>query len=352
MAFPLFTLGKNILLSNFKPPTTNYKLTFAITYRCNARCSTCGIWQKATQPELSLPEIETFFKRNSFSWINLTGGEPFLHPKLTEMISLIQSTNPDLFFLNTTSNGLATNDILTKAEALCSFVKLPKFAIGISLEGPPEIDGKIRNMPGSFAKSLQTFKGLLEIFKNTNYQPFISYTISPQNVGHLEETIRSIRAEIPSFKLNQFHANLFHHSNHYYGNVNYKLDDNFAVKATEEIKAFLAIYRQGLNPDAWLEKKYLSLLPKYLEQKKTPLPCQALRASCFLDPQGNIFPCSMYDKKLGNIKEFDYKLANLWPAKVSQETREIIAKYNCPNCWTPCEAYQTILGNMLKSIRS
>jgi len=22
----------------------------------------------------------------------------------------------------------------------------------------------------------------------------------------------------------------------------------------------------------------------------------------------------------------------------------------CPNCWTPCEAYQTIAGNMAKSL--
>ena len=37
---------------------------FAITYRCNSRCSTCGIWKTGapTSGDLTLREIREFFE--------------------------------------------------------------------------------------------------------------------------------------------------------------------------------------------------------------------------------------------------------------------------------------------------
>ena len=106
MASPFFELGKNILASNFNWLSRAYKLTFAITYRCNARCATCNIWQRKSEKELELNEIDRFFQKNKFSWINLTGGEPALREDLSEIIKVIQNNNPRLYFMIFTSNGL------------------------------------------------------------------------------------------------------------------------------------------------------------------------------------------------------------------------------------------------------
>jgi len=73
-----FNFIKGIIFSNFKRLDCPYKLTFALTYRCNSRCQICQIWKKKKHKELSLLEIEKFFTINDFfNWIDLTGGEVF-----------------------------------------------------------------------------------------------------------------------------------------------------------------------------------------------------------------------------------------------------------------------------------
>ena len=50
----------------------------AVTYRCNAKCHMCNIWQDPTNPkdEITLDDIKKI--PNGLSFANITGGEPFL----------------------------------------------------------------------------------------------------------------------------------------------------------------------------------------------------------------------------------------------------------------------------------
>jgi radical SAM protein with 4Fe4S-binding SPASM domain len=70
-----------------------------------------------------------------------------------------------------------------------------------------------------------------------------------------------------------------------------------------------------------------------------------------VDPQGNIYPCGMWNKRIANLEEIDYKLKNIWNKPETEIVRNQILKKNCPNCWTPCEAYQSILGNLLRLLK-
>ena len=85
-----YLLLKKIFLSNFLRLRFPYKLTFTLTYKCNLECKTCFIWKKKHQEELTLNEIDRFFKKsNSFSWIDLTGGEIFLREDLLDILEII-----------------------------------------------------------------------------------------------------------------------------------------------------------------------------------------------------------------------------------------------------------------------
>jgi radical SAM protein with 4Fe4S-binding SPASM domain len=79
----------------------------------------------------------------------------------------------------------------------------------------------------------------------------------------------------------------------------------------------------------------------------TPMRCHALSASCFIDSWGNVFPCTIYDRKLGSLRDVDYDLRRIWSKPIAVETQREIWRYDCPQCWTPCEAYQSIMGNFL-----
>ena len=98
---------------------------------------------------------------------------------------------------------------------------------------------------------------------------------------------------------------------------------------------------------SYLESRYMELAETFLRTGECPLACQALSVSCFMDPAGTIYPCNSYDAPIGNIKEYDYDLKSLLSSEKTAKLRGEIEKGKCPQCWTPCEAYQTIMANFL-----
>lgn len=345
-------LVKKILLSNFGYLKLPYKLTFAITYKCNSKCKTCNIWSKNSSNELSLKEIKNFSEKTDFfSWFNLTGGEPFLRKDLVSIVNTFLDNSPNLLFLNLTTNGLLPDLIKERVQEILS-LNLPMTVVVVSLDGPKGVHDSIRGMHGSWDKAVETYKLLRDLSEEkNNFQTFLGFTLSSLNFGKVEETYSSVKELIPKIESKDFHFNLLHFSKHYYSNVN---DDQNIIQAEnkerlindlEEIKKI----KKGslFNPVQFLEKKYVRLAKKFVETGKTPLPCKAIQTSCFIDPEGNVYPCTIYDKNLGNLRNFDYDLGKILKLDFINQLVKEIENLNCPNCWTPCEAYQTILGNLL-----
>ncbi|HEX7778684.1 MAG TPA: SPASM domain-containing protein, partial [Vicinamibacterales bacterium] len=63
----------------------------------------------------------------------------------------------------------------------------------------------------------------------------------------------------------------------------------------------------------------------------------------------NLYPCSIWDEKVGNLRESGFDLQGLWDSHRRRELREDVVQERCSHCWTPCEAYPTILGNLFKA---
>ena len=96
-----------------------------------------------------------------------------------------------------------------------------------------------------------------------------------------------------------------------------------------------------------LERVYLRYLDRFLTTGRTPMPCHALRASCFVDPWGVVYPCITYSRPLGRLRDTGMRLAPIWNAAETGAVQREIWQGQCPQCWTACEAYQSILGNVL-----
>ena len=77
------------------------------------------------------------------------------------------------------------------------------------------------------------------------------------------------------------------------------------------------------------------------------MPCHALRASCFIDPWGVVYPCITYSKPMGRLRDTGMRLEPIWNHAETAQVQREIWKGQCPQCWTACEAYQSILGNTL-----
>ena len=101
----------------------------------------------------------------------------------------------------------------------------------------------------------------------------------------------------------------------------------------------------------FLENRYQALIADYYRGRRSPLPCTALSSSCFIDPYWNLFACSIWDAQVGNLRDNGFDLKTLWESQARKQLRQDVADGNCPHCWTPCEAYPTILGNLVRAAR-
>ncbi len=330
----LFNLIKSVLLSNIKDLDFPYKITFAITYHCNARCKMCNIWKKKSVNELTTDELQTFFKKNNTPWVNITGGEPFIRPDLVEIVKSMKS----VYLLNTTTNGILTEKIVRDSIRISRLV--PRFIITVSIDGPKELHNYLRGVD-AWDKAVNTFRKLREM----GIESYIGYTINPYNVGKIKETYIALKKIIPWIRYRDFHVNFYHESDVYYGNVGNMSLEGYESQLIEDIE-FIRKGKIGIGPVFILERKYLKLVKKYLSTGKSPLPCKALSSSCFIDPHGNVYPCTIFGIKLGNIRNANYDLSKIFRSKKARKIREMIKEGKCPGCWTPCEAYQTILGNI------
>jgi len=295
--------------------------------------------------ELTLAEIDQFFRvSNKFSWIDLTGGEVTLRPDFVDIVRSILTHCKDLYHLHTPTNGLAPALIEDRVRKIMA-MKPNKFVVTISLDGPRDLNDKLRGIKGDFDKVIETAKRLSTI-KDKNFKFVLGFTLSSANRGMFEQMVREVREQIPSLKPDDFHMNVVHTSGHYYDNVH---TDALA----EDLRADVRNYRSSRtekykNGIGFLEDQYLRYADDYLRTGKTPMTCQALAGSVFIDSFGDIYPCSIYSKKMGNIKAIGYDLEKFWNTSAVKDARSEIERGQCPQCWTPCEAYQSILAKLHK----
>ena len=338
------SLFKNIISSNFARLAFPYKLTFAVTYRCNYTCKTCNIWQKDTKDELTLDEIKEFFRKsNKFNWIDFTGGEVWLRKDFTEIVRAAIQNCPDLVLLHFPTNGYMTDKIVSGVQEIMK-MRPPRLVISCSTDGDEAVNDFVRGQKGGWKRQIETYKRLRAI---PGVNVFLGMTLSSYNAGEYAKAYAAAKKECPWLRPTDFHINIAHESAHYYGNAGAGIVDKDIARVINEVEEYRRARGAPLNPFEITEQRYLKSVKKYLTTSVTPMRCQALRASCFLDPCGNVYPCAMYNAKAGSIRETGLDLSAVWNGERAVKLQKAIWEYNCPQCWTPCEAYQSIFANLL-----
>ncbi len=343
---PYAALAARALEANFRRPSFPFKLTFCITYWCNYKCQTCNIWKMKPRDELSLEEIQELFRKsNRFLWVDVTGGEVSLRKDFPDVCQAIIDNCKNLLLLHFPTNGYLTDQIVRYTREIARMGP-EKLIITVSTDGDEAMNDKIRGVEGGWQRQIETFRKLREI---PNVEVVLGMTLSSANVDHFPQAFAAAKKEIPDLDYRDFHVNIVHESDHYFGNaplgVRSGITAESLAQATEQYAELRGL---GWNPVNILERAYLKRVRRYLESGKTPMRCHALRSSCFIDSWGHVYPCTIYDRKVGSLRDYDFDLEKLWAEPEVVKVQKEIWEYDCPQCWTPCEAYQTILGNFFR----
>ena len=347
----MLSLSATMLKSNISSLQLPYKINFSITYWCQSRCLTCNIWQIKPKGELSLDEIKQFVaKNNYFKWVELTGGEPFLRGDIVDIARTFRDGCKDLYILTFPTNSLCDPKMLrTKITEILS-MGIPRVAITISLDGNKELHDKIRGVPGNYEKAIANYKMLQELSKTYKNIYFVfGYTMSKFNIGQFQKVFDDVKKDIPELKVNDFHVNLAQTSENYYKNDSDDIRPN-KEGALLDIEWVIKNREFKLDPISLVEDAYMRGLVRFLKSGMSPMKSRGLDASLFMDSYGNVYPSIMWDRKVGNVRETGFDLAPIWKGELAKKTRDDIRDGLEPNCWTSCEAYQTITGNMISLI--
>lgn len=336
----------SVAASNFVRLRHPLKISFAVTYRCNLRCRMCNIWSKAAAgAELSVAQIDDFFRRaDGFHWVGLTGGEPFLRADLPEIVDVIAARCRRLGSIHFNTNGQLVRPVLELLERIRTRHPRLRAVLTVSLDGPPEVHDDIRGRDGAWERAVATFAAVKKL---PGVKAQVGYTVSAHNLGRFANFFDALREAWPPLRFDDVNVNIFQTSGHYYGNQGMAHPERAAL--VREIDGILALDRDRPSVNNLLRRRYLRLYKRFLDQQRCPLRCQALSATCFLDPAGDLYPCIVYRKTLANVRDMDGDLRRLWKSPAARALHWECSHHRCPACWSPCDAFSSIAGSLLRS---
>ncbi len=329
-------------------------LTFFITRRCNSRCPFC-FYLKNTPPstgeinnseELSVDEINKISNSlGSLLWLAFSGGEIYLRDDLVEISRIFYKNNRPVIMLFPT-NGLLPELIKDRTEQILDHCKKSVIAVKLSIDGLYESHDRVRNTPGSFDKTMQTYhhlKGFLG--KYPNFELGVNTVFCSENQDNMDEIIDFVNGldGIKTHTISLIRGEL---SNEDFKNVEYKkyyraierLEDNLKNKIS-------SIYRfRGAKLKAAQDILQRRLIYRTAHDKKRLIPCYAGRLNLVLTENGEVFPCEILTSSFGNIKDHDYDIMKVVRSDKAKKIIKSITENRC-YCTHECYFMTNILFN-------
>jgi len=325
--------------------TSPYKLLLSVTDRCTLRCRACHAWVRAPRPELSPAEIDRLLAGlPGLRWLDLTGGEPTARTDILEVADAVARHAPRLIFLHLATNGFEP----ARAEAVVRRLVRgggPAPVITVSLDGDQALHDRLRGAPGAFGRAVETARRLNAL---PDVRVYVGTTLTPDNLGALPATARALAAELPALVPARWHVNAMQRSPHFFGNEGAPLPERDALaRALDEVRRLRGWPRDAFALAEWTWER---LYHRHARTGAPPVPCQALRASVFVDAAGDVYPCHLRDTLLGNVRAHDLRLADVLRSAPALAEARAIGAEPCARCWTPCEAYHAILAHPARAV--
>ena len=331
----IFEIIKLNLERNFNFPIKPRFINFLLTYRCNARCKMCQVWNVYQEKpglqkkELSLDDIGSFFSKNleylsGLRNLGFTGGDPLLmRNDFVEIVRLAKRYLPRVQ-MGVQTNGLIPELARERLKEILAFC--PDFSLAVSLDGIGDTHAKMRGVEGAFEKAMQTIQFAKQLGINNITS---GMTITPYN--YTEILLVKKLSEGLGLEFSCFPTEVSDYFNNR-GLSSFKLSE-------DELNAFVKQLKDSCSYHYYMDNLRLQLQKK----RKRHLPCFSGFTSLVIDPYGNVKPCVLNVKGtdndiLGNIKSNTLK--NILRGPHAKKIRQNIKRCSC---WCQCEASSSVI---------
>lgn len=136
-----------------------HKALLQITERCNLHCAHCfvsaGDYGDTMPIEVIRNTVIPKLKQCRVSQVTLTGGEPFIHPNIIDVVRFLKEVGIHV--------GICTNATIINTEQMETLAKIGEVHLNVSLDGfRPESHGKFRGNTDSFTKTIETIRQIAQ----------------------------------------------------------------------------------------------------------------------------------------------------------------------------------------------
>ena len=282
-----------------------YMVRIELTTKCNYRCQHCFIEDYSCEG-LTTKEIFKLLdnlRKFGVFVVEFTGGEVFLRKDFLDILRYARKLK---FYVSVLSNiSLLTDDIIAELKTL-------------SLDC---ISTTLFSMDDNINDSI------------TNGVNTATRTIN--NLIKLSEAGIRIQVKTVLMKNNADEYKVISDFCDRYG-LDYLATEGIfpSVKGNKDPRSLVISDSQLSDCIEYIDKRRYGGIYKEKKNADKPICCE-LNYSLFIDAHGDCYPCNLWYKKLGNIKEQSYKISALWNNPFLNSVRRLRWK-NLPKC-SKCE---------------
>ncbi len=289
---------------------------YYVTYRCNAKCSFCDIWERPS-PYVTLDDFKANLKdlkRLGVRVIDFTGGEPLLHQQLGQMLGLAKAAG---LITTVTTNGMLYPKMAKKLQGTIDMLHF-------SLDAATKATHDAGRGVACFDLVMESIK----VAKALGERPDILFTAFADNLDQL--------------------AGIYHNiclPNNLVLIINPAFDYNDVATGPPLSNQQLAQLRQwGKKKLVYLNEAFIQLRLNGGNQTSKPV-CKAATSTVVISPENQlILPCYHLGQKAFPIKQ------NLFELYHSAEANAIKAQEGrlpgCQGCTINCYMQPSFAVNL------
>jgi len=326
-------------------------LTLFVTGACNARCRHCFHWEEvaAGVPGPSVEQVrklaDSSARMGPLLWVSFGGGEPFLRKDLPDLAEAFGRHG--LRHLAIPTNGLVEKQQHDIAEAMVTRNRGTYLSVSVSFDGPPAIHDSIRQVENGHTRSMASVRAYREqAAEHDNMGVGINLTVTSENqhvlADHLEELVVELRPDNVTINLARGTA----------------MEQHLLDVDTERYLEVVARKRQLMEsgvlpyfdfPWAKLATARDRMMYEHVAgvargKPAQHLPCTAGTLSAVIFENGDVHPCEILGKSMGNLGETDWDLSKLWETQQTRALRTEIRDTKCECTWE-CAQADNVLFN-------
>ena len=248
---------------------------YYVTYRCNARCAFCNIWQDEKYRQVPDPAAETVernlagLRKVGVKFVDFTGGEPLLYREIARVLRAAKNQR--------LVTSITTNGILYPAqrEELKGLVDLLHFSLDAA--GRERHDAR-RGVP-CFDRVMES----LELVQHDRIKADILFTVTTDNFQEIPAVATLAKEHRMVFILNPVFS--------YFGNP------GLSALALE------AMRKEAQKPYVYVNKGFLRLLEEGGNQVGSPR-CKAVTSTLVISPDNHLLiPCFHHARERIKIQD-------------------------------------------------